>query len=199
MKRYPILSGGAEDILVLKPDVLTRGEPVRQAFDAGIARRRTGCHLSRTAGAASLPEVKDQIREIGEIAGHPDRAAARNRAARCGDWRARAGLAADEALSRAAAVAARLGRGQRQFCRLAAGRNRARSMPPAISVHDFRRVPSLEAIVQPEAGFSGRLRAGDLRAVTTARLFCCIRRWSGFYPPEKRMRDSGAGRQSAAG
>jgi iron complex transport system substrate-binding protein len=73
-RRYPILSGGAEDILVLKPDVV-----VASLFDKRSTRellKENGLHLAEFAGAAQLDEVKDQIREMGEIVQHPDRAAA---------------------------------------------------------------------------------------------------------------------------
>ena len=125
-----ILSGGAEDILVLKPDVV-----VASLFDKRSTRellKANGLHLAEFAVPRTLDEVKDQIRQMGEIAQHPDRAARRNRAARCGD-RARASGRGGQALSRAAAVAARLGIRPRQPGQFAADRNRACSTRPANS------------------------------------------------------------------
>ena len=73
-RRYPILSGGAEDILVLKPDIV-----VASLFDKRSTRellKAQGLHLAEFSVPRNLGEVKAQIREMGEIVGHPDRAAA---------------------------------------------------------------------------------------------------------------------------
>jgi iron complex transport system substrate-binding protein len=73
-RRYPILSGGAEDILVLKPDIV-----VASLFDKRSTRellKAQGLHLAEFSVPRDLAEVKAQIREMGEIVGHPDRAAA---------------------------------------------------------------------------------------------------------------------------
>jgi iron complex transport system substrate-binding protein len=72
--RYRILSGGAEDILVLKPDVV-----VASLFDKRSTRellKAKGLHLAEFDVPRSLGEVKDQIRRMGEITAHPDRATA---------------------------------------------------------------------------------------------------------------------------
>jgi iron complex transport system substrate-binding protein len=73
VRRYPTLSGGAEDVLVLKPDVV-----VASLFDKRSTRellKANGLRLAELAVPRNLNEVKDQIRELGDIAGHPDRAA----------------------------------------------------------------------------------------------------------------------------
>lgn len=73
VRRYPTLSGGAEDVLVLKPDVV-----VASSFDKRATRellKANGLRLAELAVPRTLTEVKDQIRELGDIAGHPDRAA----------------------------------------------------------------------------------------------------------------------------
>jgi iron complex transport system substrate-binding protein len=73
-RRYRILSGGAEDILVLRPDVV-----VASLFDKRATRellKEKGLHLAEFGVPRSLDEVKDQIREMGAIVGHPDRAVA---------------------------------------------------------------------------------------------------------------------------
>jgi len=73
-RRFPILSGGAEDVLVLKPDIV-----VASMFDKRSTRellKEKGLHLAEFAVPRNLDEVKAQIREMGEIAGHPDRATA---------------------------------------------------------------------------------------------------------------------------
>jgi iron complex transport system substrate-binding protein len=73
-RRYRILSGGAEDILVLKPDVV-----VASLFDKRSTRellKEKGIRLAEFGVPHSLDEVKDHIREMGAIVRHPDRAAA---------------------------------------------------------------------------------------------------------------------------
>jgi iron complex transport system substrate-binding protein len=73
-RRYRILSGGAEDILVLRPDVV-----VASLFDKRSTRellKEKGLHLAEFAVPNSLEEAKDQIRQMGAIVGHPDRATA---------------------------------------------------------------------------------------------------------------------------
>src|SRR4030088_1576460 len=73
-RRYPILSGSAEDVLVLKPDIV-----VASVFDKRSTRellKANGLHLAEFAVPQNLAEAKTQIREMGEIAGHTDRAAA---------------------------------------------------------------------------------------------------------------------------
>ena len=73
-RRFPALSGGAEDILVLRPDIV-----VASLFDKRSTRellRQNGLRLAEFAVPRNLDEVKAQIRRMGEIAGHPDRAAA---------------------------------------------------------------------------------------------------------------------------
>jgi len=72
ISRYPILSGGAEDVLVLRPDIV-----VASLFDKRSTRellKENGLHLVELAVPQDLDEAKVQIREMGEIVGHPDRA-----------------------------------------------------------------------------------------------------------------------------
>ena len=72
-RNYPKLSGGAEDVLVLKPDIV-----VASAFDKRATRellKANGLRLAELVVPRNLMEVRDQLRELGDIAGHPDRAA----------------------------------------------------------------------------------------------------------------------------
>jgi len=74
INRFPILSGGAEDVLVLRPDIV-----VASLFDKRSTRellKEKGLHLAEFAVPRNLDEVKAQIRQMGEIAGHADRAEA---------------------------------------------------------------------------------------------------------------------------
>jgi iron complex transport system substrate-binding protein len=71
-RRYPMLSGSAEDILLLKPDIVAAS-----LFDKRSTRellKEKGLRLAEFAVPRNLGEVKAQIREMGEIAGHSDRA-----------------------------------------------------------------------------------------------------------------------------
>src|SRR6202163_3687163 len=73
-RNYPILSGGAEDVLVLKPDIV-----VASLFDKRSTRellKAKGLHLAEFAVPRNLDEVKAQIRQMGEIVQHADRATA---------------------------------------------------------------------------------------------------------------------------
>jgi len=73
-RRFPILSGGAEDVLVMRPDIVVAG-----LFDKRSTReflKAKGLHLAEFSVPRNLDDVKAQIREMGEIAGHPDRAQA---------------------------------------------------------------------------------------------------------------------------
>ena len=73
-RRYPVLSGGAEDVLVAKPDIV-----VASLFDKRSTRellKANGLHLAEFTVPRTLNEVKDQIRQMGDIVQHPDRARA---------------------------------------------------------------------------------------------------------------------------
>jgi iron complex transport system substrate-binding protein len=73
-RRYPALSGGAEDVLVLRPDVV-----IASLFDKRSTRellKQQGLHVVEFPVPRNLNEVKDQMRQLGEIAGHPERVSA---------------------------------------------------------------------------------------------------------------------------
>ena len=73
-RRFPLLSGGAEDILVLKPDVVAVS-----AFDKRSTRvilKANGLNLVEFPIPRTLADVRDQIRQMGALAGHPERASA---------------------------------------------------------------------------------------------------------------------------
>jgi iron complex transport system substrate-binding protein len=72
-RRFPVLSGGAEDVLVAKPDIV-----VASLFDKRSTRellKANGLHLVEFTVPRTLDEVKQQILEMGEVVQHPDRAA----------------------------------------------------------------------------------------------------------------------------
>jgi iron complex transport system substrate-binding protein len=73
-EQFRVLSGGAEDILQLHPDVV-----VASLYDKRSTRellKERGLYLAEFAVPRNLDEVKAQIREMGDLVGHPDRASA---------------------------------------------------------------------------------------------------------------------------
>jgi iron complex transport system substrate-binding protein len=73
-RRFPMLSGGAEDLLIMRPDIV-----VASLFDKRSTReflKEKGFYLAEFSVPRNLDEVKAQLREMGEIVGHPDRAEA---------------------------------------------------------------------------------------------------------------------------
>jgi iron complex transport system substrate-binding protein len=73
-RQFRVLSGGAEDILQLHPDIV-----VASLYDKRSTRellKEKGISLAEFAVPRNLDEVKAQIREMGDLVGHPDRAKA---------------------------------------------------------------------------------------------------------------------------
>lgn len=73
-RKFPVLSGGAEDILMLKPDVVAASD-----FDKRSTRellKANGQNLVEFPIPRTLDDVRAQIRRMGDLAGHPERAAA---------------------------------------------------------------------------------------------------------------------------
>src|SRR6202041_1735616 len=73
-RQFRVLSGGAEDILQLHPDIV-----VASLYDKRSTRellKEKGVRLAEFAVSRNLDEVKAQIREMGDLVGHPDRAKA---------------------------------------------------------------------------------------------------------------------------
>ncbi|WP_244070131.1 ABC transporter substrate-binding protein [Bradyrhizobium sp. Ce-3] len=71
-RSYPLLSGGAEDVLLLKPDIV-----VVSLFDKRATRdllKANGLHLVEFTVPRTLDEVKRQILAMGDVLQHPDRA-----------------------------------------------------------------------------------------------------------------------------
>ena len=72
--QFPKLSGEAEDILVLKPDVVVAGRFTKRATRELLKEK--GLRVVEFDAARSLDDVKKQIRQMGDLVQHPDRAAA---------------------------------------------------------------------------------------------------------------------------
>jgi iron complex transport system substrate-binding protein len=72
--RYPKLSGEAEDVLVLKPDIVVAGRFTKRATRELL--KAEGFRVEEFDAVRSLDESRRQILRMGEIVGHPDRAAA---------------------------------------------------------------------------------------------------------------------------
>jgi iron complex transport system substrate-binding protein len=74
--RYPRLSGEAEDVLILKPDLVVAGTFTKRATRDLLTQK--GLRVAAFEVARSLDDAKQQMRRMGELLGHPDRAAAEN-------------------------------------------------------------------------------------------------------------------------
>lgn len=70
--QFPKLSGEAEDVLILKPDVVVAGDYTKRATRELLKDK--GLRVEEFTFARSLDEVKDQIRRMGDLAQHPERA-----------------------------------------------------------------------------------------------------------------------------
>jgi iron complex transport system substrate-binding protein len=73
-KRYRKLSGEAEDVLILKPDLVVASPYMKRATRELL--KQQGMQIAEFDIAKSIGDVKDQIRRMGDLVGHPDRAEA---------------------------------------------------------------------------------------------------------------------------
>ena len=71
--QFPRLSGEAEDVLILKPDIVVAGDYTKRTTRELLKDK--GLRVDEFTYPRSLDEVKDQMRRMGELVGHPDRAA----------------------------------------------------------------------------------------------------------------------------
>ena len=72
--QFPKLSGEAEDVLVLRPDAVVAGRFTKRATRELLKDK--GLRVVEFDAARSLDDVKKQIRQMGDLVQHPDRAAA---------------------------------------------------------------------------------------------------------------------------
>ncbi len=182
LSRYPVLSGGAEDVLLIRPDIV-----VASAFDKRSTRellKSKGLRLAELTVPRTLDEARQQIREAGDIMGHPDRAAAE--IARLDAALARARGAVSERhyrvlpLSRRGWVA-----GSDSFVGSLLGDIGLRSAAGDLGF-SFGGFASLEAIVNLRPDFIVVSQAGD-RARDDGQAFLLHPALERFYPPEKRI------------
>lgn len=181
-RRYRILLGGAEDILVLRPDVV-----VASLFDKRSTRellKQKGLRLAEFAVPRNLEEVKAQIREMGEIVQHPDRAAAEIARLDAAIARARRGVVEKHysvlPLSRRGWVA---GSDSLLSSLLAETGLTNAAGDLGVGTGGFA---SLEAVVNARPDFLLVSDAGD-RAEDDGRAFLLHPALERFYPPAKRI------------
>jgi iron complex transport system substrate-binding protein len=181
-RRYRILSGGAEDILVLKPDVV-----VASLFDKRATRellQEKGLHLAEFDVPRSLDEAKDQIRRMGEITGHPNRARAEIAKLDAAIARARAAVAHKRArvlpLSRRGWVS-----GNESLLSSLLTETGLFNAAAELGVA-FGGFASLESIVNLKPDFIVVSEAND-RAEDDGRAFLLHPALERFYPPSKRI------------
>lgn len=72
--RYPILSGEAEDVLELKPDLVVAGRFTKRATRELL--KAQGVKVVEFDAVRSIEDTKAQIKRMGDVLGHPDRALA---------------------------------------------------------------------------------------------------------------------------
>ncbi|ANW06169.1 iron ABC transporter [Bradyrhizobium icense] len=182
ISRYPVLSGGAEDVLLIRPDIV-----VASAFDKRSTRellKAKGLRLAELAVPRTLDEARQQIREAGDITGHPDRAAAE--IARLDAALARARRAVAERhyrvlpLSRRGWVA-----GSDSFVGSLLAETGLRSAAGDLGFA-FGGFASLEAIVNLKPDFIVVSNAGNY-ARDDGQAFLVHPALERFYPPEKRI------------
>ena len=182
LSRYPVLSGGAEDVLLIRPDIV-----VASAFDKRATRellKAKGLRLAELTVPRTLDEARQQIREAGDIVGHPERAAAE--IARLDAALARARGAVSERhyrvlpLSRRGWVA-----GSDSFVGSLLGETGLRSAAGDLGFA-FGGFASLEAIVNLRPDFIVVAQAGD-RARDDGQAFLLHPALERFYPPQKRI------------
>ena len=180
--RYPVLSGAAEDVLVIKPDIV-----VASAFDKRATRellKAKGLRLAELAVPRTLEEARLQIREAGDITGHPDRAAREIARLDAALARARQAVSARHyrvlPLSRRGWVA-----GSDSFVGSLLAEAGLRSAAGDLGFA-FGGFASLEAIVQLRPDFIVVSQAGD-SARDDGQAFLLHPALERFYPPEKRI------------
>jgi len=182
LSRYPLLSGGAEDVLLIRPDIV-----VASAFDKRSTRellKAKGLRLAELAVPRTLEEARQQIREVGDIIGHPDRAA--SEIARLDAALARARRTVSERhyrvlpLSRRGWVA-----GSDSFIGSLLGEIGLRSAAGDLGFA-FGGFASLEAIVNLRPDFIVVSQAGDT-AKDDGQAFLLHPALERFYPLEKRI------------
>jgi len=182
LSRYPVLSGGAEDVLLIKPDIV-----VASAFDKRATRellKAKGLRLAELAVPRNLDEARQQIREAGDIIGHPDRAAAE--IARLDAALARARQAVSSRHFRVLPVSRRgWVAGSDSFVGSLLGETGLRSAAGDLGFN-FGGFASLEAIVKLRPDFIVVSQAGDY-ARDDGQAFLLHPALERFYPPQKRI------------
>lgn len=71
-KKYRRLSGEAEDVLMLRPNVVVATQYTKRATRELL--KQQGMHVVEFDVATSIDDVKEQIRRMGDLVRHPDRA-----------------------------------------------------------------------------------------------------------------------------
>jgi len=181
-RRYPVLSGGAEDVLVAKPDIV-----VASLFDKRSTRellKANGLHLAEFTVPRTLDEVKDQIREMGEVVQHPDRA--RAEIARLDAAIARARQAATDKHYRVLPLSRRGWVSGRDSLVSSLLTETGLLNPAGELGVAFGGFASMEAIISLKPDFILVSEAGD-RAEDDGRAFLLHPALERFYPPAKRI------------
>lgn len=180
--QFPKLSGEAEDVLVLQPDLVVAGRYTKRATRELLKDK--GLKVAEFDVPRSMDDVKKQILRMGDLTGHPDRAAAEV-------------TKLDAAIARTRAVASR-----KNFRVLALSRRgwvsgsesltgallSAVGLSSAAKDMGFRTggFASLEAIVSLKPDFL-LVSEGSSFAEDSGRAFLLHRALERFYPDSKRL------------
>ncbi len=180
--RFPLLSGEAEDVLVLKPDIVVAGRYTKRATRELLKEK--GLRVVEFSAARSLDDVKQQFRQMGDLVQHPDRATAEIKRL-------------DVAINHARAVAARksyrvLAVSRRGW--ISGGESLTTSLLSAVGLSNAGGelglkaggYASLEAIVALEPDFILVSDSGDF-AEDEGRAFLLHPALERFYPAAKRI------------
>jgi iron complex transport system substrate-binding protein len=180
--QFPKLSGEAEDVLVLRPDVVVAGRFTKRATRELLKEK--GLRVVEFDAARSLDDVKKQIRQMGDLVQHPDRAAAEIKRLDTAIAHAREVVSRKPyrvlALSRRGWVSG--GDSLTSSLLATAGLSNA----AADLGYKLGGFASLEAIVSRRPDFLLVSEAGDF-AEDEGRAFMLHPALEHFYPPEKRL------------
>jgi iron complex transport system substrate-binding protein len=181
--RFPLLSGEAEDVLELKPDLVVAGRYTKRATRELL--KRQGFKVVELDAVRSIEDTRQQIKRIGDVVGHPERAAAQ--IARI-----------DAAVARARAAVARkpvrvLGVSRRGW--VSGGDSLTSSLLQTIGITNAARdvslrssggFASLEAIIAAKPDFLLVSESDDF-AEDQGRAFLLHPALQELYPPDKRI------------
>ena len=185
--RYPRLSGEAEDTLAARPDLVVAGSFTRLETRQFIQAH--GLRVEAFEAALSIDDIKQQIGRMGDIVGHPERAAREIAAIDAALARARSTIARQRLrvldLSRRGWVSGSTSLTSALLAAVGLA-NAARDLDGRFGDFHYGGFASLEAILSVRPDVLLLSEPGD-RAEDQGRAFLMHPALERFYPPSKRM------------